>query len=116
MSLAELDPVWKALSDPTRREILDLIHDRAMTTGELCDHFKKLDRCTVMKHLAILVDARLVLIRREGRLRWNYLNPVPIRQIYERWITPYVGATASSMIRLKQHVEGKTRSNKRRKQ
>jgi len=58
-----------------------------------------------MKHLAILERAGLVVVRREGRQRWNHLNAVPIRQIYERWISGYQGLWATSLLKLKRHVE-----------
>ena len=97
--------VWKALSDPTRREILDLLGNGPRTTGEVCERFGRLSRCGVMKHLGILERAGLVLVRREGRFRWNHLNPVPIQSIYERWISPHVGQRAAVALRLKRHLE-----------
>lgn len=104
---AVLDDVWKALADPTRRAILDALKDGPRTTGDLCARFP-LSRFAVMKHLAILERAGLVLVRREGRQRWNYLNAVPIRRIYERWISDYAGLWAGSLLKLKRHVEGPT--------
>ena len=56
---------------------------------EICAHFKKLDRCTVMQHLGVLEKAGLIIVKREGRFRWNYLNVVPIKDIYDRWINQY---------------------------
>ena len=113
-------PVWKALADPTRRRILDLLRDGPRTTGELCDQFGELSRCAVMKHLGILEQAELVLVRREGRFRWNHLNPVPIQKIHERWMAPHVEPLASAALGLKRHVEGTARrgeitTTKRRK-
>lgn len=58
-----------------------------------------------MKHLQILVDANLVVIRREGRKRWNYLNPVPIQRVCDRWVSKHVKRMASSLSRLKDLVE-----------
>ncbi len=103
----KLDPVFKALADPTRRQILDHLRGQPLTTGDICDLIPELSRCGVMKHLEILVDARLVFVRREGRMRWNYLNPVPIQQIHDRWISPYVAMHARNLLRLKQAVEDK---------
>jgi len=99
------DRVWKALSDPTRRGLLDLIKDSPKTTGELCESFGDLTRFAVMKHLAILEEAGLVIVRREGRQRWNYLNAVPIQQIYERWMSRFAAPLAASMLKLKRHAE-----------
>ncbi len=104
----EPDRVWKALADSTRRELLDLLATRTHNTGELCEHFANLSRTMVMKHLEILVDAGLVTVRREGRFRRNSINPVPIQQICERWVNRHVAPLASSMLRLKQHVEHRT--------
>jgi DNA-binding transcriptional ArsR family regulator len=97
----ELTPLWKALADPTRRKLLDLLRDEPHTTGDLSDYFPTLSRYAVMKHLGILVEAGLVLVRRRGRERWNYLNAVPLQQMYERWLKPYEGEWASSLIQLK---------------
>ena len=104
------DLVWKALSDPTRRSILDSLKDGARTTGDLCEQFPKMGRTGVMKHLDILQRAGLIEVRREGRTRWNSLNPIPIRRIYERWIHPHVGQMASGALRLKRIVESKNTS------
>lgn len=101
----ETDRVWKALADATRREMLDLLATRPHVTGELCEHFEDLSRSMVMKHLDILVAAGLVTVRREGRFRWNSINPVPIQEICERWVNRHVAPLASSMLRLKKHVE-----------
>ena len=99
-----MDGVWKALADPTRRAILDRLRDGPRTTGDLCSTFP-LSRFAVMKHLAILEQAGLVLVRREGRRRWNHLNAVPIKRIYERWISDYADLWATSLLRLKRQVE-----------
>jgi DNA-binding transcriptional ArsR family regulator len=107
MSSEGEEAVWKALADPTRRRLLDLLSERPRTTGELCDAFPELSRTGVMKHLEILVEARLVLARRAGRLRWNHINPIPIRQICERWTSRHTARLAASMIRLSRHVEGR---------
>ncbi|HEX5139023.1 MAG TPA: metalloregulator ArsR/SmtB family transcription factor [Planctomycetota bacterium] len=98
------DAVFKALADPTRRRILDLLRARPRTTGELCEGFPT-TRFAVMKHLRVLAAARLVVARRRGRERWNVLNPVPIRQIYRRWIRPFEGDRADALLRLRRLVE-----------
>lgn len=94
------DLVFKALADPRRRKILDLLKDEPKTTGEICDHFKKLDRCTVMQHLGVLAKSGLILAKREGRNRWNYLNSVPIREIYDRWINQYASPSVELLTKL----------------
>ena len=104
MEVEPLDAVWKALSDPTRRRILDLLRRGPSTTGDLCKPFRT-SRFAIMKHLSVLETAGLVLARRAGRERWNYLNSVPIQKIYERWVRGYESHWAESLIRLKTAVE-----------
>jgi DNA-binding transcriptional ArsR family regulator/uncharacterized protein YndB with AHSA1/START domain len=101
----QLTPIWKALSDPTRRTILDLLKERPRTTGELCGSFVELSRFAVMKHLSVLEAAGLVVIRPHGRERWNHLNAIPLQQIYERWLRPYEARWASTLLHLKQYLE-----------
>ena len=86
MSDKPQDRVFKALADPTRRKILDLLAARSRTTGDLVDAFPKLSRFAVMKHLDVLEKAGLLVITRDGRTRWNRLNPVPLREVLRRWI------------------------------
>ncbi len=97
----ELDAVWKALSDPTRRAILDLLRHGSKTTTEIVESFPKLTRFGVMKHLDVLREAGLVITREQGRHRVNSLNAVPIRQIYERWVSRYQEFWAHTLLRLK---------------
>ena len=99
------DRVFKALADPTRRRILDLLRDRRRTTGEICARVPELDRCTVMLHLRVLEAADLVIARKEGRYRWNYLNIDPIHAIYRRWIQKYAEPSASLLAKLKRDLE-----------
>ena len=101
------DLVYKALADSRRREILDLLKDDPLTTGAICDHFKPLDRCTVMQHLRVLEKAELVFSQRKGKYRWNYLNAVPIRGIYDRWINKYASPSVELLTRLKHDLESK---------
>ena len=102
----ETDIVWKALSDPTRRAILDLLRKGPRTTTEIVEAFPRMTRHAVMKHIDALRDARLVNTREEGRRRVNSLNAVPIRQIYERWMGPFAELWSSTLLRLKDDVEG----------
>jgi DNA-binding transcriptional ArsR family regulator len=101
----ENDKVFRALSAPLRRSILDALKDQPQTTGELCARFPGHDRCTVMQHLKVLEQADLVIVRREGRVRWNYLNPVPIKHIHDRWIGPYAARAVEMLDRLKSDLE-----------
>jgi DNA-binding transcriptional ArsR family regulator len=101
----DLDPVWKALSDPTRRAILDLVRQGPRRTTEIVDAFPHLSRFGVMKHIDVLREAGLINTRDEGRQRVNSLNAVPIRQIYERWVSRYEGFWADRLLRLQEDVE-----------
>lgn len=97
---------WRALASPARRRMLDLLRDGAKSTGELAVSFPKLSRFAVMQHLRVLTHAKLVLVRREGRFRFNYLNAVPLVQIYERWVSTYAAPMAHASLALKRYVEG----------
>jgi DNA-binding transcriptional ArsR family regulator len=101
----ELDPVWKALADPTRRAILDFLRNRPRTTTDLVEALPHLSRFGVMKHLDVLREAQLVHTREQGRQRVNSLNLVPIRQIYERWVTPFEELWSSELLRIKEFAE-----------
>lgn len=104
-SLDESERIWKALSDTTRRVMLDALSDGPMKTGDLVDAFPDVCRTNVMKHLGVLVDAGLVIVKREGRVRWNYLNPVPIEAVCDRWVRRHVRRMAKSMLRLRDLAE-----------
>jgi len=97
--------VFRALADPTRRGILDLLRDRPRTTGELSEKFSELTRFAVMKHLDVLEEAGLVIARKEGRQRWNHLNAVPIQKISERWMSRFAAAHATSLLKLAKKSE-----------
>ena len=101
----KLDPVWKALSDPTRRAILDFLRPQSRTTTEIVEMFPHISRFGVMKHLEVLREAGLVHTREDGRQRVNSLNLVPIRQIYERWVGPFQELWTSELLRIKEFAE-----------
>ena len=104
----EGDTVWKALSDATRREILDIIRIAPKTTGALVEHFDHLSRFAVMKHLNVLEEAKLITIRREGKFRLNHINAIPLQEIYERWVKKYEAQWASNLLQLKELTEYKS--------
>lgn len=110
----ELDPVWKALSDSTRREILDYLRDGPRSTTEVVERFPQLSRFGVMKHLDVLRAAGLVNTRREGRRRVNSLNAAPIRRILERWISKYEAYWANTLLRVKEEAEEDAKPARRR--
>ena len=99
------DLVFKALAGADRRRILDLLRDAPMTTGEISEQFPHLDRTTVMQHLGVLEKARLIISRKDGRCRWNYLDVSPIQRIHERWIRGYAAPSASFLSRLRSDLE-----------
>ena len=105
----ELDPVWRALSDPTRRAILDLLRRGPRTTTEIVGEFPEMTRFGVMKHIDVLRDAGLINTREEGRKRVNTINAVPIQQIYERWVSPFQAHWSSHLLRIKETVEGESK-------
>ena len=99
------EAVFKALADYRRREMLDLLKDKPQTTGDICKYFKDLDRCTVMQHLGVLEKAELIIVQRRGRHRWNYINPLPIKEIYDRWISRYATHAIDILARMKHDLE-----------
>jgi len=110
----ELDKVWKALSDQTRRTILDLLRSGPKTTTEIVEAFPDMTRFAVMKHIDVLRDASLIVTRSEGRRRVNSLNAVPIRQIYERWVSPFAELWSSTLLRFKDDVESDEKIRRRK--
>jgi DNA-binding transcriptional ArsR family regulator len=99
------DRVFKALADPTRRQLLDRLFARdGLTLTELASD-ADMTRFGVMKHLRILEDAGLVVPRRSGREKLHFLNPIPIRQILDRWIDKYTEPRAAGLIELKHDLE-----------
>ena len=102
---SEDDLVFKALAGADRRKILDLLRDAPMTTGDIVKKLTWLDRTTVMQHLGVLEQARLIISKKEGRCRWNYLDVSPIQRIHERWIQEYSMPSASLLSKLQQDIE-----------
>jgi DNA-binding transcriptional ArsR family regulator len=97
--------VWRALADPTRRRLLDLIRGAPKTTGDLVGAIEGIGRCAVMKHLDILEACGLLVTRKEGRLKWNHINAIPLQAIYERWVKKYEAQWASNLLQLKELAE-----------
>ncbi|MBF0695949.1 helix-turn-helix transcriptional regulator [Actinomyces bowdenii] len=99
------DRVFKALADRTRRALLDRLHSRnGQSLAELTEGFE-MSRFGVAKHLRILQDAGLVVVRRKGRRTAHYLNPVPIQQIHNRWMNPYTTGFSQHLIDLRSVLE-----------
>jgi DNA-binding transcriptional ArsR family regulator len=101
----ELGGVFKALADPTRRFLLDLLFARDGRTLTELESELEMTRFGVMKHLKVLEDANLVVTQRSGREKLHFLNPVPIRQIHDRWIDKYTQAQVTALLDLKTQLE-----------
>lgn len=97
--------VFRALADASRRHLLDKLREQpGQTLARLCEELE-MSRQAVSKHLAILESANLVVARFEGRAKLHYLNPVPIQEVVDRWVTPYRAAQVAALTRLKQALE-----------
>ena len=100
-----MDTVFKALADPSRRQILDSLHARnGQTLGELCEGHD-MTRQAVTKHLSILEGANLIATRKEGREKLHFLNPVPIFGIADRWIEKFERTKLRALTDLKKNLE-----------
>jgi DNA-binding transcriptional ArsR family regulator len=97
--------VFKALADPTRRFLLDLLYRRDGRTLTELESELEMTRFGFMKHLRVLEDAGLVLRRRSGREKLHFLNPVPIRLIHNRWINKFTERRVSALAQLKAELE-----------
>ena len=105
ISLREMDAVFKALADESRRKLLDVLHkDNGQTLGELCEHLD-MTRQAVTKHLLLLEEANLVAVVWRGREKLHYLNPVPLHEISERWIGKYERHRLQALSDLKKGLE-----------
>ncbi len=102
------DRVFKALADPTRRFLLDLLFERDGRTLSDLEAQVDMTRIGVMKHLRLLEEAGLVITRRSGREKLHFLNPVPIRLIHDRWIDKYTERQVSALADLKSDLEART--------
>src|SRR3954470_22971025 len=107
MATDEDDKVFKALADPSRRQLLDRLHRKnGQTLGELCEGHD-MSRQAVTKHLNLLEEANLVVTTKRGREKLHYLNPVPINEIYTRWIGKFEQGRIQALSNLKQVLQEK---------
>jgi DNA-binding transcriptional ArsR family regulator len=103
------DLLFKALADPSRRKLLDLLYaNDGQTLSQLCAHLD-LTRQSVTQHLDVLEAANLMDTRWRGREKLHFLNPVPLQDIYERWISKFEKPRLRALHDLKRHLEGKDR-------
>ena len=99
------DLLFKAIADPSRRKLLDVLHEHdGRTLGELCEHLA-MARQSVTQHLGLLEAANLVTTHKRGREKLHFLNPVPLQDIYERWIRKFEEPRLGALHRLKQRLE-----------
>ena len=101
----DTDLLFKALADPSRRKLLDLLHAHdGRTLNDLCEHLD-MTRQGVTQHLGVLEAANLVVTMWRGREKLHFLNPVPLQQIYERWIAKFEKPRLKALINLKRRLE-----------
>lgn len=104
----DADKVFKALADPTRRHLLDLLHEEnGQTLGSLCAQME-MTRQSVSQHLDLLEAANLVSTTRKGREKLHFINPVPLHVIYERWVRKFEVQRLTLLHDLKRTLEGST--------
>jgi DNA-binding transcriptional ArsR family regulator len=100
-----MDEVFKALGDPTRRALLDQLYARNGQTLSALEGRLPMSRFGVMKHLKVLEEANLVLTRKRGREKLHFLNPIPIRLVYERWVSKFAEPWAAALTGMKRELE-----------
>ena len=100
-----MDEVFRALSDPTRRSLLDELFKEDGQTLTALEERLPMTRFGVMKHLKVLEEAGLVVTKRSGREKLHFLNPVPIRLVHDRWIDKYTERQVSALVDLKNELE-----------
>lgn len=104
--MIEIDVVFKALADPSRRKLLDLLHARdGQTLSELCNELD-MARQSVTQHLGVLEAANLIGVQRQGREKLHYFNPVPIHEIYVRWLQKFDMKRLDALHEFKTKLEG----------
>ena len=100
-----IDDVFKALADPTRRRLLDELFEEDGQTLSALEQRLPMSRFGVAKHLKVLEGAGLVTTRKRGREKLHFLNPVPIREVHDRWVSKYAEPWASALTELKRDLE-----------
>lgn len=96
---------WRALANPWRRRLLELLRDGPRTTGDLAERLTQVSRYAVMQHLGVLEAAGLVVVERRGRQRFNHVNAAVLRRAYDRWVNPYADGLAGELAALDRHLE-----------
>ena len=110
----DTDSVFKALADPSRRKLLDVLHAHdGQNLSELCEHLD-MTRQAVTQHLDVLEAANLIATRWRGREKLHFLNPVPLQEIYERWIAKFEQPRLKALHHLKRRLEGQSNDRRQR--
>ena len=102
------DLIWTALGDSKRRRILEALSVGPKLTGDLVELLPTIGRTGVLRHIGILAEADLIRVRPEGRKRWNYLNPDPIKLVCTSWVARHVDGISGSVARLKDLAESES--------
>jgi DNA-binding transcriptional ArsR family regulator len=106
MPMQEIDGLFKALADPSRRELIDRLHEKnGQTLSQLCQGLG-MARQSVTQHLGLLEDANLISVKRQGREKLHYFNPVPIHELYARWIRKFEPQRLDALQNFKAKLEG----------
>jgi DNA-binding transcriptional ArsR family regulator len=107
-SMKDADKVFKALADPSRRKLLDLLcANNGQTLGALCEHLD-MKRQSAAQHLEILAEANLIATVWRGREKLHFINPVPIHEVYERWVKKFERQRLGLLHDFKMHLEGES--------
>src|SRR2546421_8742219 len=106
--MVPMDEVFRALADPTRRNLLDELFEADGQSLSTLEQRLPMTRFGVMKHLKVLEEAGLVVTRKRGREKLHFLNPVPIRLVHDRWVSKYAEPWAAGLSRLKTDMEDRT--------
>lgn len=107
-----MDAIFKALSDPARRALLDSLRKRDGQTLSDLEQVLEMSRFGVMKHLNVLAEAKLIVTRKDGRFKYHYLNPVPLQDVMDRWTAPFLQRQARAVTELKAKLERDTAMGK----
>lgn len=109
------DLVWKALGDSKRRRILEALAPGPKLTGDLVELLPSIGRTGVLRHIGLLAEADLIRVRADGRKRWNYLSPDPIKLVCTSWVARHIDGISSSVARLKDLAESEIQTPQRGK-
>ena len=108
----DMDTIFKALNDPSRRDLLDRLRRKDGQTLQELEAGQEMTRFGVMKHLKVLEDASLIVTRKQGRFKYHYLNALPLQEVMDRWVAPFLQPQARALSELKAKLERDTKMSK----